>query len=593
MALAVQGQEYRMVKRLSNREETRVFLVENDDGHRLVLKCHAHPSLFFDELARYYACDSPYICQILYNHPPFLISGDNFAFHEEIMMAFGEEPRQFANAAEMAESDMSRVGVLVLEWVVGQPLADMLPSLEDDQKIQYLDQLTQAVEMLHGCGEHHGKLMPDNVLVDVNTQSIRLIDLGYTPGVSPWEPGYQSPEHDPSSKRKPGPASDVYMMALNFMSDPIFQNKPYARLIKACLKANPNQRPDIRFIRSALGFQTEKVRRYVLNRSFRWAAVACLVLASVIAITVTRKDSFVEIKDRYISNLEVNPQETVDQLASLREDHLEYGSALTEAIAAAKRTSQSKILRLNNQDISKPIAVVALPQRPMVIGRDSVMELGDWVEIDGKTGYISKISVTGLLVQADGEEVQLPFEPPGFTLNQNFNRPGILVWRHEKNLNRLLESLPPLPGLLGEEASIITRDTAISEIFKGRSLSVSENSLYGFYAVPTFSRFLDELSDQLEIAEVDKSIRVALSPTRLPFHYQFEYLNIQDKTVERLAMLFEQELGFTFETAPEVRDHLLENKKLKNVNWRQVLEEYGLNWELSHQNGVFKITIQP
>ncbi len=593
MALAVQGQEYRMVKRLSNREETRVFLVENDDGHRLVLKCHAHPSLFFDELARYYACDSPYLCQILYNHPPFLISGDNFAFHEEIMMAFGQEPRQFASAAEMAESDMSRVGVLVLEWVDGQPLADMLPSLEDDQKIQYLDQLTQAVEMLHGCGEHHGKLMPDNVLVDVNTQSIRLIDLGYTPGVSPWEPGYQSPEHDPNSKRKPGPASDVYMVALNFMSDPIFQNKPYARLMKACLKANPNQRPDIRFIRSALGFQTEKVRRYVLNRSFRWAAVACLVLASVIAITVTRKDSFVEIKDRYISNLEVNPQETVDQLASLREDHLEYGSALTEAIAAAKRTSQSKILRLNNQDISKPIAVVALPQRPMVIGRDSVMELGDWVEIDGKTGYISKISVTGLLVQADGEEVQLPFEPPGFTLNQNFNRPGILVWRHEKNLNRLLESLPPLPGLLGEEASIITRDTAISEIFKGRSLSVSENSLYGFYAVPTFSRFLDELSDQLEIAEVDESIRIALSPTRLPFHYQFEYLNIQDRTVERLAMLFEQELGFTFETAPEVRDHLLENKKLKNVNWRQVLEEYGLNWELSHQNGVFKITIQP
>ena len=591
MAFAMQGQEYKLVRCLTDREDARVFLVVNPVGDQLILKCHTCPNQFFDELARYYACDSPYLCKILYNHPPYLISGDDFAFQKEITSCFGVDLGELKTPQDMANSEMSMVGTLVLEFVEGQPISEVFPRLDLEEKHHYMDQLTRALESLHRHGEHHGNLMPENVILNERARSLRLIDLGFTHGVSPWEPGYQSPEHDPNSNQVLGPASDIYMLANNFMNDPAFQTKKGEKLIRECLRPGPHRRPAIASIRRELGY--EKNRSTLLNRSFRWAAVACMVLASIIAITVTRVDSFVELKDHYLSEMDRNPKQAIEDLIRLREEHMEHGQALTRAIAIAKKNNHYQVRQMLDSDMAAPIAVIALPQRPMFIGRHEVYELGDWVQIGNREGYISNIGFQGFHIQTDTEQLSFPFQLPGISLNQDFYRAGILVWKNENNLGRLIESLPALPDMLGEKAAVINKDLGVVGVFeRDRVLQIADSSLYGFFAVNSFSEFVDRLSEQLHIDKKEDSLEITLSSDHLPVYRQFQYLNLDNTTVAKLGGYFEEELGFPFEVSPEIRDVLLRDKKFFDKNWRQILEELRLQWKITNENGSKKITIQ-
>jgi serine/threonine protein kinase len=92
-------------------------------------------------------------------------------------------------------------------------------------------QLVQAVEHCHKSGIFHRDIKLDNILIDVNTHEVKLLDFDvselaqYSPFKgNPGSPGYRSPEMYDGSIRYEGLPAAVYSMGV-VLYDMIF----YAR----------------------------------------------------------------------------------------------------------------------------------------------------------------------------------------------------------------------------------------------------------------------------------------------------------------------------------------------------------------------------
>ncbi|MGQ4597082.1 tetratricopeptide repeat protein [Nocardia sp. R6R-6] len=120
------------------------------------------------------------------------------------------------NFVEHPGADGTPVGYIVMEYVGGRSLRDILDGYERPHRmpvteaIAYLLEILPALEYLHSTGLTYNDLKPDNVMV--TDDQVKLIDLGAVAAIGAYgnlygTRGFQAPE---ISRTGPTVASDIY-----------------------------------------------------------------------------------------------------------------------------------------------------------------------------------------------------------------------------------------------------------------------------------------------------------------------------------------------------------------------------------------------
>ncbi|MDI9936636.1 tetratricopeptide repeat protein [Rhodococcus opacus] len=120
------------------------------------------------------------------------------------------------NFVEHPRSDGTPMGYIVMEYVGGHSLRDVLSThakperMPVEQAIAYVLEILPAMAYLHSTGLVYNDLKPDNVMV--TEDALKLIDLGAVAGIEDYgylygTPGYQAPEIVTTG---PTVASDIY-----------------------------------------------------------------------------------------------------------------------------------------------------------------------------------------------------------------------------------------------------------------------------------------------------------------------------------------------------------------------------------------------
>ncbi|CCQ14959.1 Serine/threonine-protein kinase [Rhodococcus sp. AW25M09] len=119
------------------------------------------------------------------------------------------------NFVEQPRSDGSSVGFIVMEYVGGRSLRDILTACEGtrlpvEQALAYVLEVLPALGYLHSIGLVYNDLKPENIMV--SDDQIKLIDLGAVAGIGDYgylygTVGYQAPE---IIKTGPTVASDIF-----------------------------------------------------------------------------------------------------------------------------------------------------------------------------------------------------------------------------------------------------------------------------------------------------------------------------------------------------------------------------------------------
>lgn len=120
------------------------------------------------------------------------------------------------NFVEHPRPDGSPMGYIVMEYVAGHSLREVLGThqrperIPVEQAIAYVLEILPALGYLHSVGLVYNDLKPENIMV--TDDQLKLIDLGAVAGIEDYgylygTPGYQAPE---ILKTGPTVASDVY-----------------------------------------------------------------------------------------------------------------------------------------------------------------------------------------------------------------------------------------------------------------------------------------------------------------------------------------------------------------------------------------------
>lgn len=120
------------------------------------------------------------------------------------------------NFVEQPREDGSSIGFIVMEYVGGRSLRDILTGCDEgarlpvEQALAYILEVLPALGYLHSIGLVYNDLKPENIMV--SDDQIKLIDLGAVAGIEDYgylygTVGYQAPE---IVKTGPTVASDIY-----------------------------------------------------------------------------------------------------------------------------------------------------------------------------------------------------------------------------------------------------------------------------------------------------------------------------------------------------------------------------------------------
>ncbi|CAM5349068.1 Serine/threonine-protein kinase PknG OS=Tsukamurella paurometabola (strain ATCC 8368 / DSM /CCUG 35730 / CIP 100753 / JCM 10117 / KCTC 9821 / NBRC 16120/ NCIMB 702349 / NCTC 13040) OX=521096 GN=Tpau_3755 PE=4 SV=1 [Tsukamurella paurometabola] len=118
------------------------------------------------------------------------------------------------NFVEHPDPDGTRIGYIVMEYVPGKTVKEILAEAESkvevEQAIAYILEVLPALGYLHSLGLAYNDLKPDNIMI--SEEDVKLIDLGAVAPLGGYgyiygTPGFQAPE---IAKTGPTVASDVY-----------------------------------------------------------------------------------------------------------------------------------------------------------------------------------------------------------------------------------------------------------------------------------------------------------------------------------------------------------------------------------------------
>jgi len=571
--LAVLDEQFHIQSLLGGSAATRVYKATHHTGVDVVIKFVLEADRFFDELARLYATDgSPYFCSCLYNYPP--------RSHGQAPIPLDRPVQELLAVSGMAADDChwDEVGVLVLEFIDGRPLLEELADFDDMGRANALLEVAYALEELHALGEWHGELNGRNVWMDRETHEIKIIDLGH--GTLPQAADTISEEASAA-----GCAADMAMFAQHFLSKLRRPGRQMRRFAKQCRRQAKGQdmvttgdaQAQLKALRKRL---SPKRNLEILYSFFRPVNLACwvgLVFGSTFLISNMKHKPVNQRRADLISNAKMTPATKADAFRELltQAPDEQIRELLVGDIAA--NSDQDHPKAMNGLDALKPIAVFAFKQDPLVIGREQIYRLGDWIRVnegmdDEQFGYIASIEFNRIKIVYEGAFSWRFFDKPEGYIGVAISSEVALVWNNEHNLDRLLEATSEVGGM---------------KIMPERSggLETEKGKISGLFLAHSPESFLRTLSSQIPIEVKRKTILLKdIRDEEIPVYVKLSKIMLKDDKLGKL----ERMLSDILDHQVIVQDDIREEKatiELYNTTWQELLTALGLNWQVKTVNG--------
>ena len=604
MLHAILDREYQLKNCLKSTPISAVFLATNTKGEPHVVHFYWETELFFEQLARSYACDaSEHLCKLVYNYPPYQISGQTTFFQKDLLQCLSMEdfiPALAQQDSSIWDSKVGCIGALVFQYVSGPPLLQVLRVSQDRDKLGYLRDLALALEELHENGEFHGDLIPDNVILCRKTQTVKLLDPGFYPGKRHFH-REDSPEHQSQENLSLGAHSDVFMFAriyLNCLDRPTVAQQ---KLIAACLHPQPSKRPTMAKVMKHLYFRDharwlgEPFRAPV--RRFSLAAL-CLVLIAFLGISLwNHSGSEPSLGPASSSQMALTKGSSALDLTAngprFWEEPTWASGTFTSNMTMESRSwldaSNTMVKKINPEDWQRPIALFTTGEGSFLAGTKGLLRKGERVIYKGEIGRVGRISPAQLVIEGARTTRNIRLQPPGFKLAQTKNSVAVTIWDRPQNLEELLKALKwfleaervpeenrHLHGLLG---------------FLPQPISIS-GQLWGQFANESIDQLLTTLTAHFHMEQDQNFLNVTIAPSRLPTHQTCGRLLIDQSTVKGFGTYLSNQIGCAVAVPKFLEEAPLPRKQFGDVPWEDVLQGLGITWDLETVDGKPVIVIK-
>ena len=177
--------------------------------------------------------------------------------------------------------------VIVMEWVDGVTLEQMLPQLRRDKKLamKVVRELCDALDYMAQKQVYHRDLKPENIIVTHNGNNVKIIDFGLSDSDS-----YSSFKAPAGTRMYASPEllageqidgrSDLWSLGV-ILGEMGFKGKA----VKMCLKRDRDERY------STAAELFESLNRNIVLKSVNVAIALCLVGLTVLSLGLLREDS--------------------------------------------------------------------------------------------------------------------------------------------------------------------------------------------------------------------------------------------------------------------------------------------------------------
>ncbi len=583
--------EYHLLRALGGNGEREVFLAKDADGQSVVLKLWSNDGLFFDELAKHFGLDgSVSICKLLQHLPPGAIS-PNMIHVDNDRLGWNDDQ------LETFYAGLAQKSALILEYVNGRALIHVLEETPDRQKFPYLQELCQALLEIHACDEFHGDLTRDNVVLDASTGSVRLLDLGFFHGKKDYPLEELSPEHNPYWPHRVDKGSDVYMFAKNYLGTVRKPSRNLTRLYRSCLSPDPKTRPSLEELNRKLAepayqvqTDSQKASGFFARGPLRWATLAYFLAASTVGIALVTDTDLSDQRQAALEIAETNPDQAINALKETRKAlfnindyqiRVDREKAIARDIAATHRKSANfEVKRFAAGDLATPIGVFAFPSGAAMVGRNQVYQIGDWVEYQGKSAFISRITPVQLTLEANGRSWQVRFDSPDFYIPPVLFDYGVILWPNQNNLARIIDVLPQLQNsVFGEE--LPSEDQMLANLMQRSTSSIEavEGEIAGVFSVFDLTTYAKQLKDVLVLRPEGQTLNVSVAAERIPIHFRYKSFKTDGRKLGEFANDLSYYLGIEITFANGLADRTLPEIEIANATWQDLCQQLGVVWE--------------
>jgi hypothetical protein len=244
----------------------------------------------------------------------------------------------------------------------------------------------------------------------------------------------------------------------------------------------------------------------------------------------------------------------------------------------AENSNRDNPKPMNGADSLKPIAVFAFKNNPLVIGRDHIYQLGDWVRVnqgeeDEQFGFIAAIEFNRIKIEYEGAYSWRFFAKPEGFIGVALSSEVALVWGNEHNLHRLLEATAGLSGLrfISEYDQIDKSTAKVSGLFLAHSPASFLNTLSMSSQVPL------EVTDDMVVLQEPKN-------EGIPVYVKLSKISLRDEELGDLAPDLNRILDY-----PVVFDEAIRHEKVSielfNNTWQEILAALELQWHVKTISG--------
>lgn len=180
---------------------------------------------------------------------------------------------------------------LVMEYIDGSELRRWLNSdkgRDPKQRFNIACHIAEALDYIHSIGISHRDLKPDNVLITLKGNRVKLIDFGLGDGddfivykLSTGTESFGAPEQKAGKEREAASGADIY--ALGKIMELLLPEKKFRGIIEKCLRPDAQSRPSAAEVLRLLHKKNKPIASKLLVITALGATAAAIALGMTLS----------------------------------------------------------------------------------------------------------------------------------------------------------------------------------------------------------------------------------------------------------------------------------------------------------------------